>query len=144
MRSIRRLSALAIVPVLLLSLGVVAQPVASAAADPAVDPALPWIEQDLTTNGSRLPSSFDPTSPEAAYNQGVALRSLGRDEEAIEPFESAARLEPAYAPDCLAELGAILAERGDAAGARAKLDEALRLAPEHAAALRYRAALDGR
>ena len=58
--------------------------------------------------------------------------------------EAAMGLEPAYAADCLAELGAILAQRGDERDARAKLDQALRLDPSHAAALRYRAALDGR
>jgi len=88
--------------------------------------------------------ALDPTSAEAAYNHGVALRGLGREREAREPFETAARLEPAYAADCLAEIGASLAATGDLAGARAKLDQALSLAPTHAAALRHRAALDGR
>jgi tetratricopeptide (TPR) repeat protein len=87
---------------------------------------------------------LDPASSEAAYNHGVALRGLGRERDALAPFEEAARLEPAYAADCLAEIGAILARTGDEAGARVKLDEALRLDPAHAAAMRTRAALDER
>lgn len=88
--------------------------------------------------------ALDARSPEAAYNHGVALRGLARGAEARAAFEEAARLEPAYAADCLAEIGALLAESGDRAGARAKLDGALALDPEHAAARRYLEALDGR
>ena len=61
MSPIRRLSALAVVPLTLLTLGAVAPPAASA---PVPESALGWIEQELVTNGSRLPSSFDPTSPD--------------------------------------------------------------------------------
>jgi len=87
---------------------------------------------------------FDRSSAEAAYNHGLALRALGRAREAREPFEEAARLEPAYEADCLAEIGAILATTGDPDGAREYLMRALSLDPHHEQAGRYLRALDGR
>jgi len=83
----------------------------------------------------------DPGSAEAAYTLGIALRQQGRNDEALEPLEDARRLEPAYAADVLAELGAMRALAGDPAAAAELLDEALRLDPGHEAALRYRATL---
>lgn len=83
----------------------------------------------------------DPSSAEAAYNLGVALRRLERHAEAAEPFVAAMRLEPAYSADCLAELGAIRALAGDAAGARSLLEQALALDPAHSAARGYLASL---
>lgn len=81
-------------------------------------------------------------SAEAAYNLGLALRWQGKFAEALGPLQAAMRLQPAYAPDCLAELGASFAGLGDAAGARKALDEALRLRPDHEGARRYLAMLD--
>jgi dolichyl-phosphate-mannose-protein mannosyltransferase/tetratricopeptide repeat protein len=84
----------------------------------------------------------DPRSADAAYNLGVALRQLGRNAEAVEPFEAAMALEPAYSADVLAELGALRALAGDAAGARALLERALALDPSHASARQYLTTLE--
>ncbi len=84
----------------------------------------------------------DPLSAEAAYNLGAALRRLDRPAEAVEPFETAMRLEPDYAADCLAELGAIRALAGDAAAARRLLERALALDERHPEALRYLESLE--
>jgi tetratricopeptide (TPR) repeat protein len=67
----------------------------------------------------------------------VALRRQERHAEAAEPFEAAMRLEPDYAADCLAELGAIRALSGDPSRAHELLLRALALAPEHPEARRY-------
>jgi tetratricopeptide (TPR) repeat protein len=83
----------------------------------------------------------DPASAEAHFNLGLALRGLGRDAQAETPFREALRLEPAYAADALAELGAIRALAGDAPGAAELLERALALEPAHPQALRYRAQL---
>jgi tetratricopeptide (TPR) repeat protein len=91
---------------------------------------------------ARTAREQDPRSADAAYNLGLALRGQGRNDEAVEPFEAAQELEPAYAADCLAELGALRALAGDAAGARELLERALALDREHAAARRYLAALE--
>jgi len=79
----------------------------------------------------------DPSSAEAAFNLGLVLRKLGRGREALEHFRAAMELEPAYASDCLAERGAILGALGDLEGARAELERALALDPEHEAARIY-------
>lgn len=86
----------------------------------------------------------DPRSADAAYNLGAALRAQGELAEAVGPYEAALELEPAYAADCLAELGAIRALTGDPAGARTLLERALALDPRHAGALRFLAALEQR
>lgn len=83
-----------------------------------------------------------PSSAEAAYNLGLALRWQGRYAEAREPLQAAMRLQPAYAADCLAELGAIAGALGDPAAARPLLEQALRLRPGHEGALRYLAIVD--
>lgn len=79
----------------------------------------------------------DPTSADAAFNLGNCLRRQGRDAEAVAPFEEARRLEPAYAADVLAELGAIRAVTGDRAGARTLLEQALAIDPDHVSAQTY-------
>lgn len=91
---------------------------------------------------ARAARAQDPRSAEAAYNLGIALRMAGKETEAVEPFQAALELEPAYTSDCLAELGAIRARAGDAAGARELLQQALVREPEHAAARRYIQALE--
>ena len=80
MRSIRRLSALALVPMTLLTFAAVAPPVTYAATTPVSEPALSWIEQELVANGNRLPSSFDPTSPDwgLTLDAVLALQTGGR------------------------------------------------------------------
>lgn len=83
-----------------------------------------------------------PGSAEAAYNLGLALRWQGRYAEAREPLRAAMVLQPAYAADCLAELGAIAGALGDPAGARPLLEQALRLRPGHENALRYLALVE--
>jgi tetratricopeptide (TPR) repeat protein len=86
---------------------------------------------------ARAACARDPGSADAAFNLGAALRQRGKLAEAVEPFEAAMRLEPAYGADCLAELGAIRALTGDPAGARELLGRALALDPQHPAARRY-------
>ncbi len=81
-------------------------------------------------------------SAEAAYNLGLALRWQGKFDQAQAPLQAAMRLQPAYAPDCLAEVGACRAGLGDLAGARQALNEALRLRPGHEAARRYLALVE--
>lgn len=83
-----------------------------------------------------------PGSAEAAYNLGLALRWQGRYAEAREPLRAAMTLQPAYAADCLAELGAITGALGDPAAARPLLEQALRLRPGHEGALRYLAIVE--
>jgi tetratricopeptide (TPR) repeat protein len=83
-----------------------------------------------------------PGSAEAAYNLGLALRWQGRYAEAREPLQAAMRLQPAFAADCLAELGAIAGALGDPAAARPLLEQALRLRPGHEGALRYLAIVE--
>jgi tetratricopeptide (TPR) repeat protein len=89
-------------------------------------------------------TALDPLSPEAAYNHGLTLRHLGREREAIAPFERAAALEPSYEADCLAEIGAIRAALGDVDGAREALTRALQRRPGHPEAQRYLRALEAR
>lgn len=86
---------------------------------------------------ARAARARDPHSADAAYNLGAALRRQDRPTEAVEPFEAAMRLEPDYAADCLAELGAIRALAGDAGAARELLERALALDRRHPEALRY-------
>lgn len=92
---------------------------------------------------ARRARAWDPRSAEAAFNLGIALRLGGKPAEAAEPFESAMALEPAYAADCLAELGAIRHACGDEAGARGLLERALAIDPGHANARRYLESLAG-
>jgi len=92
---------------------------------------------------ARRACTADPTSADAAFNLGVALRGQNRLAEAREPFERARQLEPAYEADCLAELGAIAALSGDTAQAREILGRALALDPVHPAALQYLRTLQG-
>jgi tetratricopeptide (TPR) repeat protein len=94
-------------------------------------------EPERAEEWARRAYAADPTSAEAAFNLGTALRRLGRDQEAAEPFRAALELEPAYAAECLAELGAIAALAGDAAAARDLLGRALALDPSNLAALHY-------
>ena len=86
---------------------------------------------------ARAARERDPRSADAAYNLGTALRARGKLDEAAAAFEAAMVLEPAYAADCLAELGAIHALSGDEPGARELLQRALQTDPRHEAARRY-------
>ena len=91
---------------------------------------------------ARAARARDPRSADAAFNLGAALRRQEKLAEAVEPFEAAMRLEPAYEADCLAELGAIHALSGDAALARELLERALALDPGHPEARRYLESLE--
>jgi tetratricopeptide (TPR) repeat protein len=91
---------------------------------------------------ARAACERDPGSADAAFNLGAVLRRQGKLAEAVEPFEMAMRLEPAYEADCLAELGAIHALSGDPAGARELLQRALSREPSHADARRYLESLE--
>ncbi len=86
---------------------------------------------------ARAAVGADPGSADAAYNLGLALRHQGRNEEAVAPLRAALRLESAYAPDVLAELGALRALEGDREGASELLRQALALDPAQPQALRY-------
>ena len=76
-----------------------------------------------------------------AFNLGLALRRTGSPDEAVAPFRASMELEPRYAADCLAELGAIRALAGDEEGALALLLQALEVEPQHPEARRYLAEL---
>ncbi|MCA9519623.1 MAG: tetratricopeptide repeat protein [Myxococcales bacterium] len=52
----------------------------------------------------------------ALYNRGLALRQLGRHEEALDDFRAALELDPLHT-DCLVAIGELLGERGRIASA---------------------------
>ena len=79
----------------------------------------------------------DPASGEAVFNLALALRHLDRRAEAEERFREVLALEPAYAADALAELGALRALARDPSGAEELLRRALALDPAHPEARRY-------
>jgi tetratricopeptide (TPR) repeat protein len=78
--------------------------------------------------------------------RALVLSAQGRDAEAAYDFQHAVELEtpgdPAEAARMRALWARFLTRRGELAGARALLDEALRVAPDHPLALAYRAELD--
>jgi len=92
---------------------------------------------------ARQACARDPSSAEASFTLGMALRHQEKDGEAFPVLERARELEPAYEADVLAEQGAIRARAGDRVAAAALLERALELEPEHEAALRYRRTLQG-
>lgn len=92
---------------------------------------------------ARAALAREPGLAEASFNLGIALQNQGKHAAAREPFLAAMRLEPAYAADSLAELGAIAAALGDPAGARTLLERAIKLESGHAAARHYLQLLGG-
>ncbi|MFV3129457.1 tetratricopeptide repeat protein [Niveispirillum sp. KHB5.9] len=83
----------------------------------------------------RMALRLKPGAGEWWFNLGTALRQAGEGEAALDAFATAADRyagEPARRADALAESGALLAARGDGAGAERMLREALSLAPGHA------------
>jgi tetratricopeptide (TPR) repeat protein len=101
-----------------------------------------------------LPRARDEadTAVEAKADSGtygmraLVLQAQGRDVEAAYDFKHAIELEQfgdlADAAHMRAMWARFLTRRGDLAGARVLLDEALRVAPDHPLALAYRAELD--
>ena len=74
--------------------------------------------------------AINPDFAEAHDNLGVYLFSVNRTAEALTHLRRAAELAPASA-DILSDLGGALADSGDVAGARAALERAVVLQPNH-------------
>jgi Flp pilus assembly protein TadD len=91
--------------------------------DPAA--ALGWFERALEDV---------PGNAAARFNAGRSLLLLGREVEAREHLEQAARLEPAFAADAFLLLGEFHAEHDDLEGALALVARARELDPLHARA----------
>jgi Flp pilus assembly protein TadD len=91
--------------------------------DPAA--ALPWFERALEDA---------PANAAARFNAGRALLLLGREVDARERLEQAARLEPAFAADAFLLLGEFHADHADLEGALALVARARELDPLHARA----------
>jgi tetratricopeptide (TPR) repeat protein len=70
----------------------------------------------------------------AFYNRGIAYRNQGKFDRAIEDYDQALRLRPAFA-DALNDRGLAYRHKGDNERAIADFDEALRARPDFAAAL---------
>lgn len=108
--------------------------------------------------------ALDPINPEAHHNLAVLHERAGEREGAIEEYKKALRYDPRYEPArkalvrltgsaavrplgtpaeeearALAERAADKARRGDYPGAKADLDEAVRVAPRFALVYQYRA-----
>lgn len=108
--------------------------------------------------------TLDPLNAEAHHNLAVLHERAGEREKAVEEYRKALRYDPRYEPSrkalvrltgsgavrppktpdqekaqALAEQAADKARRGDYEGARADLDEAVRLAPRSALVYQYRA-----
>ena len=69
----------------------------------------------------------------AFYNRGIAYRNQGKLDRAIEDYDQALKLWPAFA-DAWNDRGVAYRQRGDYARAIADFDEAIRLKPDDAAA----------
>ncbi len=65
-----------------------------------------------------------PTYPDVQYKLGLALRHVGRDQDAIEAFQRALQSNPSYV-DALVALGFTFLEQDRPADARASFDGAL-------------------
>lgn len=74
----------------------------------------------------------------AFYNRGIAYRNLGKLDRAIEDYDQALKLWPAFA-DAWNDRGLAYRQRGDNPRAIADFDEAIRLKPDNDAALFNRA-----
>ncbi len=104
--------------------------------------------EDSDPRGDRLAAIRDYTQALAegiplawVYgNRGVLRQGIGQGREAVEDFETAARLSPSD-PRVWLNLGGCRAEQGDPRGALADIERALQLAPGHPAALCNRAAV---
>lgn len=108
--------------------------------------------------------ALDPLNAEAHHNFAVLYERAGERERAVEEYQKALRYDPRYEPSrealvrltgsgvarppetpaeekarALAEQAADKARRGDYDGARADLDEAVRVAPRYALVYQYRA-----
>jgi tetratricopeptide (TPR) repeat protein len=80
---------------------------------------------------------FDPSNPEAFFNRGLAGKQLERFDLAEEDFRTAMELEPTYAADGAAELGALRAMQNDIDGALAFCRSAIAADPRHGLAHYY-------
>ena len=76
----------------------------------------------------------DSRSPDLFFNYALSLEELGRLEEAVDAYRSAAQLAPSDA-DAWGNLGALLAEIGHRRDAVPCLERAMRLAPSAERAL---------
>jgi Tfp pilus assembly protein PilF len=75
----------------------------------------------------------NPRDPNALQIVGLAKGRLGKKQEALEAFVKADQLAPNH-PPILNSIGVLLKEGGDLAGARTKLENAVRLSPNFAEA----------
>ena len=81
-----------------------------------------------------------PSFANAFYNRGIALRNLGKPEEAIASFNEAFRFGPEFA-NLFMNRGVAFADCEDYAAALSDLDRALELDGALAAAFRARSAV---
>ncbi len=72
-----------------------------------------------------------PGQRDAWFNLGIAEEQRGRPQAAVDAFEHLLSLEPAPPPDILARLAGLLATLGREADARARVDQALEIDPQH-------------
>jgi Tfp pilus assembly protein PilF len=86
---------------------------------------------------------IDPTRADVANNLGTLLMTAGRVEEAAEAFEAAIKANPAY-PEAWRHSAIAAARLGQRDAAVHRLQEALRLRPDFAAARSDLARLEGR
>lgn len=69
----------------------------------------------------------------AFYNRGIAYRNLGKLDRAIDDYDQALRMRPAF-PDALNDRGVAYLQKGDTERAIADFSEAIRLSPDFASA----------
>jgi len=88
-----------------------------------------------------LADQFPPGSVPAdlQFRQGLALRDLGRHQEAADAFAVAAQVQPH--PDVLYELAQARSQLGDNGNAQLAVHRALQLNPQHQASLRLQGEL---
>jgi tetratricopeptide (TPR) repeat protein len=80
--------------------------------------------QDYLTRFQRL----NPDDPASLFNQAVEFINAANDEQAKPLLEKCLTVDPAF-PKCLFEYGMLLLRSGDMAGAKAKLQRYLEVAP---------------
>ena len=68
--------------------------------------------------------ALDPKQVDACFNLGIALRALGRTEEALAAFRKTVAINPSHA-NAHVQIGALMGERGDMQSALGEFDLAL-------------------
>lgn len=87
---------------------------------------------DEALEQARYAVARDPELATARFNLGIALARAGQLDEAERELRESRRLEPAFEPDVLGELGTIAAWRGDLDGAERLMLLSIALDPDQA------------